>query len=147
MKKLIHVVVVLILFTLTGCGAYQNYADQYLPPETIDIVTESTEQAPNMQPPTVVVNNRFFHLCSTLTMVDIIVEDDANITGTITSLVPPTESPFINNQTNWDVLLDAPYVILEDGTAAIFFGWDMPERSGDDIVFVYREGWFLFRHL
>ena len=123
--KRIHVMTAFVLLCFVGCGSSLiNVEDQISRTEIINIIEPDT---PNVNLPAVMINDILFVQCWTIITFE---DDDVNIDGTITSSVSLSEWPHLENQTNWCVLLGAPYIIHEDGVA---------------VFMDYRQEWSLFR--
>jgi len=114
---------VFVLLYFVGCGS-TNVEDQISQTEIINIVEPAT---PNANSPTVMINGVLFVQCWTVIIFE---DDDANIDGTITSSVSISELPGVDDQSNLDFLLGAPYIMHEDGVA---------------VFMDYRQEWSLFR--
>jgi len=127
-KSLVQVLAIFVLFGLVGCMSLSNAGEQNSSSGVSDI---EPEDSPNAKPPTVMISGTLFTLCSRRTIVNVTSEDrEAEIDGRITSHVLMSEWPHLNNQSNIDFLLNAPYII-KDNDVIIFFE--------------YEQEWFLFR--
>ena len=124
-KKLMHVMTVFVLLCSVGCGSSPtNVEYQTSQPETLSIVEP---EAPNAKIPTVMINGILFEQCWNIVTFD---DNDVNIDGTITSSVSISQLPSIDDQSNLDFMLGAPYVMHEDGVA---------------VFMDYQQEWSLFR--
>jgi len=118
MKKAITTSLLLMsIFIFTGCVLENKDSDE----------TVLTPDSPNTLPPSVMLND-IIYINSGINISDEI--EESKIIGYITSVVPLTEWPAKNGETNFAQLKDAPYAEYEDGIV-VWWGYDV--------------GWRLFR--
>ncbi|MBR5948595.1 MAG: hypothetical protein IKZ82_08140 [Clostridia bacterium] len=91
-------------------GSESSVAPTALPGETPAAVLPT--EAPNVLVPAVMVEGTVYYFNSRF-----IDKPEEEPLGSISSIVPITEYPEKNDQANLQILMDAPYVMLEDGVA------------------------------
>lgn len=93
-----------------GNGSESSAAPTAIPSETP--VTVLPTEAPNVLVPAVMIEGTVYYFNG-----NFIEKPEEKPLGCISSIVPITEYPEKNDQANLDILMDAPYVMLEDGVA------------------------------